>query len=125
MNSVHYAGKLNSKPGAFVYTEVQVSVQPFVNTMQWKAIDTQLKQQPGLLAKTWLSGINTGTPGGFYAFDTIEHAQQFAVHDFPKRMAEMNTGFYTRVFDANATEAASRDMHSPVDLHPKLTHRAP
>ncbi len=113
MNSVHYQGKTSSKPGAFVYTEVQLNAQPFATTMQWKAIDAQLKQQPGLLAKTWLSGVNTGTPGGFYAFDTIEHAQQFVLHDFPNRMAELKTAFYTRVFDATITEAASRDMHSP------------
>lgn len=113
MNSVHYRGKISSKPGAFVYTEVQLNAQPFATTMQWKAIDAQLKQQPGLLAKTWLSGVNTGTPGGFYAFDTIEHAQQFVLHDFPNRMAELKTAFYTRVFDATITETASRDMHSP------------
>lgn len=113
MNSVHYQGKISKKPGAFVYTEMQLNAQPFATTMQWRAIDAQLKQQPGLLAKTWLSGVNTGTPGGFYAFDTIENAQQFVLHDFPNRMAELKIAFYTRVFDPSATEAASKDMYSP------------
>lgn len=117
MNSMHYAGTINTKPEAFVYTELQWRAEPFDTGMNWQTIDAQLKHQPGLLAKTWLSGLNTGTPGGFYAFDTIEHAQQFALEEFPKRAKALNTAFYTRVFDARVTENASRDMNSPFYPH--------
>lgn len=72
-----------------------------------------LKQQPGLLAKTWLSGIHTGTPGGFYAFDTIENASSFAINYFPTEAAGLGAAFYTRVFDAAVVEEASRAMNSP------------
>lgn len=113
MNSVHYDGKISAKPGAFVYTEVQLHAVPFDQAAPWRALNPVLKQQPGLLSKTWLCGLHTGTPGGLYAFDTIEHARNFAVEYFPTEAAELNAAFCTRVFDANVTEAASRDMHSP------------
>lgn len=113
MNSVHYAGKPRVEPGAFVYTEVQLHALPFDQAAPWRELNPVLKQQPGLLAKTWLSGLHSGTPGGLYAFDTIEHAQRFALEYFPTEAAKLNAAFYTRVFDAKVTEAASRDMNSP------------
>ena len=72
-----------------------------------------MKQQPGLLAKTWLSGLHTNTLGGVDAFDTVENAKVFALEAFPKTAAKMNAAFYTRVFDADITEEASRQMNSP------------
>ena len=72
-----------------------------------------LKQQPGLLSKTWLSGWHSGTPGGLYAFDRVENARRFALDYFPSEAANLNAAFYTRVFDAAPTEEASRAMNSP------------
>ncbi|RLT92310.1 MAG: hypothetical protein D9N14_22030 [Ketobacter sp.] len=112
MNSVYYSGTLKQKPGAYVYTEVQLHVVPF-DSGPWRQLNPVLKAQPGLLSKTWLSGLNTGTPGGLYAFDTIENARKFAIDYFPKEAASLNAAFYTRVFDANITEDASREMNSP------------
>ncbi|WP_297767469.1 hypothetical protein [uncultured Roseovarius sp.] len=40
----------------------------------------------------------------------------FALNAFPKTAAEMNAAFYTRVFDARVTEAASRGLNSPYYL---------
>lgn len=113
MNSMHWNGKLESKPGAFVYTEVQLSAVPFNEAAPWRELNPTLKKQPGLISKTWLSGLHTGTPGGLYAFDTLENAQKFAVDYFPTEAKALNAAFYTRVFDANVTEAASREMNSP------------
>lgn len=113
MNSMHYDGKMAVKPGAFVYTEVQLHALPFDQVAPWRELDPILKQQPGLLSKTWLSGLHTGTPGGLYAFDSIENARKFAVDYFPTEAAALNAAFYTRIFDASVTEAASRDMNSP------------
>ena len=111
MKSVHFGAKLDRKPGAFVYTEVQVNV-PF-SEAPWREINPMLKQQPGILAKTWLSGLHTNTLGGIYAFDTIENAKAFALNYFPSEAAELNAAFYTRVFDASLVEEASRQLHSP------------
>lgn len=48
MNSVHFGARLESNPGAFVYTEVQVNV-PF-GEAPWRTINPTLKIQRGLLA---------------------------------------------------------------------------
>lgn len=111
MNSVHFGTKLSQKPGAFVYTEVQINV-PFENA-PWREFNETIKLQPGFLAKTWLSGIHTNTPGGIYAFDTIENAMAFAINYFPAEAAQLNAAFTTRVFDAKVVEEASKELHSP------------
>jgi hypothetical protein len=111
LDSPHFGAKVARKPGAFVYTEVQVNV-PFEKA-PWQSRNPVLKQQPGLLAKTWLSGLHTNTLGGIDAFDTIENAKAFALEAFPETAAKMNAAFYTRVFDADITEEASRQMNSP------------
>jgi len=111
MNSVHYGKTIDQEPGAFVYTEVQLHVLPFDNA-PWRELNPVLKQQPGLLSKTWLSGLN-GTPGGIYAFDTIENAQHFAIKYFPTEAKALNAAYTTRVFDAKASREASIAMDSP------------
>jgi hypothetical protein len=113
MNSMHYDGAIEGSPGAYVYTEVQLHALPFDQVTPWRKLNPILKRQPGLLSKTWLSGLHSGTPGGLYAFDTIENARRFAVDYFPTEAAALNAAFCTRVFDAAMTEAASRDMYSP------------
>lgn len=111
MGSVHFGRRLAQKPGAFVYTEVQLAI-PF-DHVPWGQMNPILKQQPGLLSKTWLSGVHTNTPGGIYAFDTVENALIFAKDYFPTEAAGLNAAFTTRVFDAAPVETASRDMASP------------
>jgi len=111
MNSVHFGSELQQKPGAFVYTEVQVNV-PF-GQAPWKEINPGLKAQTGILAKTWLSGLHNNTLGGLYAFDTIENAKEFATNAFPKEAAGLNTAFYTRVFDGTVVKEASKELSSP------------
>ncbi len=112
MGSPHFGGKLQKKPGAFVYTEVQVN-RPF-EQFKWHERNHELKRQPGLLSKTWLSGLHTNTLGGMDAFDTIENATNFALQDFPETAAKLNAAFYTRIFDATVTEEASRYLKSPI-----------
>jgi|GEM_PF-202731 len=111
LHSAHYGVKPETKPGAFVYTEVQFSM-PF-SEFAWKERNRALKQTPGLLGKTWLSGLYTQTLGGFDVFDTVENARRFAIESFPKTAKKLNAAFMTRVFAAATTEAASRAMHSP------------
>ncbi|UWQ78738.1 YdhR family protein [Leisingera sp. S132] len=110
MGAVHYGGA-GTAPGAFVYTELQLSV-PFEDA-PWQARNKALKMLPGLQNKVWLSGLQTRTLGGLDAFETLDHALDFAVNMFPETAAELGCAFYTRVFDAAVTEAASRDMNSP------------
>ncbi len=111
IGSPHFGVEVESKPGAFVYTEVQISV-PFEKA-PWRERNPVLRATPGLISKTWLSGLGTQTLGGMDAFDTLENARSFAIDAFPEAAAKMNAAFYTRIFDAVATEEASRLLNSP------------
>lgn len=111
LNSLHFGGELGAEPGAFVYTEVQISA-PFAQA-PWAAMNPILKAQPGLLHKTWLSGVHTQSVGGFYAFDTIENATRFAVDYFPTEAKQLDVAYTTRLFDAAPVKDASRPLHSP------------
>jgi hypothetical protein len=111
LNSMHFGGKLGAAVGAFVYTEAQISA-PF-NQAPWRAMNPILKAQPGLLHKTWLSGVHTQSVGGFYAFDTIANATRFVTDYFPTEAAGLNVAYTTRLFDAAVVEGASRAMNSP------------
>ncbi len=111
INSAHFGIKPGRKPAAFVYTEVQVNI-PFENA-PWRDRNKALRELPGLISKTWLSGLHTNTLGGIDAFDTLESAQTFALTAFPAQAAKMNAAFYTRIFNATIAEEASRQLNSP------------
>lgn len=110
LNSVHFGGVVTQEPGAFVYTEAQISAN-FAEA-PWRAMNPILKAQPGLLHKTWLSGINTGSVGGFYAFDTVENATRFVTDYFPTETKGLNVAYTTRLFDAAPVHDASRGVNS-------------
>lgn len=95
----------------FVYTEVQISV-PFAQA-PWRELNPLLKQQPGLLKKTWLSGVGNHSVGGLYEFDSLENAQRFVQDYFPGEARKLGAAFTARIFDGEVTEEASRDMNSP------------
>ncbi len=111
LNSMHFGGQLGQEPGAFVYTEAQISA-PFADA-PWRVMNPILKEQPGLLHKTWLSGVHTQSVGGFYAFDTIANATRFATDYFPTEAAGLNVAYTTRIFDASLVKDASRPLSSP------------
>lgn len=110
LNSMHFGGTPGPQPGAFVYTEGQVSA-PF-DQAPWRTMNPVLKAQPGLLNKTWLSGVHTNSVGGMYAFDTVENARRFVTDYFPTETAGLNIAYTTRLFDAGVVAEASRAMDS-------------
>lgn len=112
MQSPHYGAAPPSGIGAYVYTEVQVGLSRF-DDAPWRALNPVLLEQPGLLCKTWLHGVNSGTVGGFYAFETVEQARVFCVDYFPTEAKRLQAAYTTRIFDAKATVEASRAMGSP------------
>jgi hypothetical protein len=111
MNSPHFGATLSQSPGAFVYVEMQINL-PF-DQAPWRDRNPVLLQVPGLLAKTWLSGRHTNTLGGFYAFDTIANASEYALSAVPKTAAVLKAAPYVRVFDATVTETANIQFSSP------------
>lgn len=111
MRSPHFGARVTQRPGAFVYTEVQVGV-PFEHA-PWQALNPILSAQPGLLHKTWLAGVGTNSLGGFYAFDSIPHARDFVLNYFPAETAKLGAAYTTRLFDAAAVAEASLPLRSP------------
>lgn len=99
---------------AYVYTELQISA-PFEN-VPWERINKAIKEQPGFINKTWLAGVGNNSAGRLYAFDSIENAQKFVTKYFPAEARGFGVAQTTRVFDAAATEAASRDIKQGIEL---------
>jgi hypothetical protein len=95
----------------FVYTEVQLSV-PFEQA-PWRELNPILKEQKGLIRKTWLSGYQNNSVGGIYEFDGIENAKEFAHNYFPSEAKKLGATFTIRIFDGDVTEEASRYLNSP------------
>lgn len=112
INSVYFGGKLSNEPKAYVYTELQSNLETFGNK-RWEKVNDNLKGVKGLLCKTWLYGSGTKAPGGFYAFDSVESATDFAINQFPQVAKRLGVAYYTRIFDSNDTKAASVEMNSP------------
>lgn len=96
---------------AFVYTELQFSI-PFENVL-WKEMNPNLLSIDGLVRKTWLSGVGSNSVGGFYEFDSLEKAQNFAWNIFPQEAKNFGVSFMTKIFDGDVVEEASKGMKSP------------
>ncbi len=97
----------------FLYAEVQASV-PFANA-PWQQFNPAMKREPGLIRKTWLSGLDTLTVGGLYEFDTLENARAYVERYLAGEARGVGGAgsLSTRFYDGQVTEAASREMNSP------------
>jgi len=95
----------------FLYAEIQVAI-PFKD-IDWKPIDVQMKENPGLKSKTWLSGINTNTIGGFYEFDSLENAKAYATGYLAKAAQALGGSLSVKLFDGDVTAEASTAIWSP------------
>jgi len=100
-----------SPTSVFLYAEYQVSI-PF-DSFDWKEANERMSRFPGLLSKTWLSGLNTHTIGGFYEFDTLENARKYVREMLAPLTRRLNGSLSVKLFDANVTRAASLGMKSP------------
>ncbi len=95
----------------FVYAEYQVSI-PF-EQIDWKPINVEMKKFSGLKSKTWLSGINTNTLGGFYEFDSVENAQNYIDGLLIPFASKIDANLSVKIFDGNITEEANMGINSP------------
>lgn len=100
-----------AKGRVFMFNEMHWTI-PF-GEVPWKQLNEKLKQQPGLLTKQWLSGVNTQTVSGLYEFDSKENALKFAYGMFAEESRNLGVTSNIKLFDVDITEAASRDMNSP------------
>ncbi len=95
----------------FLYAEYQVSI-PF-DEIDWKPINENMKQFEGLVSKTWLSGLNTNTVGGFYEFTSQELAQKYIDELLIPFAQTVNGNLSVKLFNGNVVEDASKGMNSP------------
>ncbi|QLE56197.1 YdhR family protein [Nostoc sp. TCL26-01] len=98
----------------FIYAEYQVSV-PFTE-IDWVPINAEMKKFAGLISKTWLSGINTNTVGGFYEFDSLKNAQNYIDGLLIPFTKQINGTLSVKLFDGIVTKEASADIGSPFYL---------
>lgn len=95
----------------FLYAEIQVGI-PFTE-IDWKAINVAMKKNPGLKSKTWLSGLNNHSIGGFYEFDSVANARAYAEGYLADAAKQLGGTLSVKLFDGDVTEDANRGMSSP------------
>jgi hypothetical protein len=95
----------------FIYAEYQVSI-PFAE-IDWASINPEMKTFAGLKSKTWLSGINNHSVGGFYEFDSNENAQAYIDGLLVPFASQVNGNLTVKLFDGDVVEQASTGMISP------------
>lgn len=95
----------------FLYAEIQVSI-PF-EQIPWREIDVAMKKNPGIKSKTWLSGINTNTIGGFYEFDSLENAKAYATGYLAEAAQQLGGSLTVRLYNGDVVADASKAIYSP------------
>ena len=105
----------------FLYAEIQVAI-PFTE-IDWASINTAMKKEEGLKSKTWLSGINTNTIGGFYEFDSLENAKAYAEGYLAAAARQVGGSLSVKLFNGDITADASREISSP--FYEKAKQRTP
>jgi hypothetical protein len=94
----------------FVYVEFQISKD--FGELDTATINSEMKKFPGLKSKTWLSGINSKSLGGFYEFDSIENAQNY-IDNFLAPATSKYGCLTAKLFDGDIVSSASQGMNSP------------
>lgn len=95
----------------FLYAEYQMSV-PFTD-LDWPRINASMQRFSGLRSKTWLSGMNTNTVGGFYEFDSLARAQAYIDEVLQPYAAKVQGCLSVKLFDGEVVAEASQGMNSP------------
>lgn len=94
----------------FLYVEFQTS-QDFTE-LDIEEINAQMKAFPGLISKTWLSGIGNNSLGGFYEWDSQENVQNYIDNYLVPGMKKYGC-LTVKLFDGDVVRDASIGMNSP------------
>jgi hypothetical protein len=95
----------------FLYAEFQNSAA--FTAAVWAEANPLMQTVPGLRSKTWLSGINTQTVGGFYEFDSVANARAYAEGMLAGFAKAAGASLTVKLFDGDVVAEASRGMRSP------------
>ena len=82
-----------------------------------------MKKEKGLKSKTWLSGINNNTIGGFYEFDFLENAMAYAEGYLAAAAKQLGGSLSVKLFNGDIVADASRGISSP--YYEKAAQNAP
>ncbi len=94
----------------YLYVEFQTSKD--FTTLNTEEINAQMKEFPGLISKTWLSGIGNKSLGGFYEWDSLENAQNYIDNYLAPGMKAYGS-LTVKLFDGDVVREASIGMNSP------------
>ena len=95
----------------FLYAEYQVSI-PF-EEIDWAPINSEMQKFDGLKSKTWLSGVNNHSVGGFYEFSSLEFAQKYIDELLLPFVKKVNGNLSVKLFNGDVVADASKGMDSP------------
>jgi len=94
----------------FLYVEFQISKD--FTELDIEEINAQMKEFPGLISKTWLSGIGNNSLGGFYEWDSKEHVQNY-IDNYLAPGMKFYGSLTVKLFDGDIVKDASIGMNSP------------
>lgn len=102
---------MNEPKRVFLYAEFQ-NAKAFDKSV-WEGANPAMHTVPGLLNKTWLSGIHTHSVGGFYEFDSLQSARHYAEGMLTVFAKAANASLTVKLFDGDVVAEASKAMNSP------------
>ena len=73
----------------------------------------EMKKFEGLKSKTWLSGINNHTVGGFYEFTSLDCAQKYIDELLIPFTKQINGNLSVKLFNGEVVEEGSKGKDSP------------
>ena len=97
--------------GVYLHVEYPVSI-PF-EKFPWSDANPKMKQYDGLLSKTWLSGLDNNSIGGFYEFDTRQNAQNYIDNHLIAVGKKLGVEGVYKMYNKTVTKQASIGMNSP------------
>ncbi len=71
-----------------------------------------MKEYSGLISKTWLSGINNKSLGGFYEWDSLENVQNY-IDNYLVLGMKFYGSLTVKLFNGDIVSDASIGMNSP------------
>lgn len=95
----------------FLYAEFQASV-PFGDNV-WRDANVAMLGVAGLRSKTWLSGLNTHSVGGFYEFDSVENARAYAEGMLGNFANAAGASLSVKLYNGDVVAGGSKQMRSP------------
>ena len=104
-------GTIDDEEVVYLYVEYPVSI-PF-EKFPWSDANPRMKQYDGLISKTWLSGLDNNTVGGFYEFDNRDNAQNYIDNHLIALGKQLGVEGTYKMYSKSATKNASIGMNSP------------